>query len=136
MGLHDPFGHSTYKLWPKEGSGVKLPICLSTTKSRESLRFPCAHVMCNIHWKDLDEGYNFVYYLISIEDLHAKLWAPKVVGMLSVGNSGSGSPRTKWHLGGDPVGMHKIYSEGEGGGFPQVQGCGKSCEFEFAHSSS
>jgi hypothetical protein len=26
MGLHDPFGHLTHKLWPKEGSGVKLAV--------------------------------------------------------------------------------------------------------------
>ncbi len=26
MGLHDPFGYLKHKLWPKEGSGVKLPI--------------------------------------------------------------------------------------------------------------
>jgi len=26
MGSHDPFGHLTHKLWPKEGLGIKLPI--------------------------------------------------------------------------------------------------------------
>jgi hypothetical protein len=26
MVLHDPFGYLTHKLWPKERSGVKLPI--------------------------------------------------------------------------------------------------------------
>jgi hypothetical protein len=26
MGLHDPFGHFKYKLWLKEGPGVKLAI--------------------------------------------------------------------------------------------------------------
>ncbi len=25
MGSNDPFGHLKHKLWPKEGSGVKLP---------------------------------------------------------------------------------------------------------------
>jgi len=25
MGLHDTFGHLKHKLWPKEGSGIKLP---------------------------------------------------------------------------------------------------------------
>jgi len=29
-------------------------------------------------WKALDKGYNFALNLISIEGLHAKLWAPKV----------------------------------------------------------
>jgi hypothetical protein len=41
VGSHDPFGHSKHKLWPKEGSRVKLAIWLSTTKSLESPRFPC-----------------------------------------------------------------------------------------------
>jgi hypothetical protein len=36
MGLHDPFGYLKHKLWPKEGSGIKLPIWLSATKSWES----------------------------------------------------------------------------------------------------
>ncbi len=36
MGLHDPFGYLRDKLWPKEGSKVKLPIWLPTTKSQES----------------------------------------------------------------------------------------------------
>ncbi len=26
MGSHDPFGYVKHKLWPKEGSGVKLSI--------------------------------------------------------------------------------------------------------------
>ncbi len=34
------------------------------------------------YWKALDEGYNFPLDLISIENLHTKLWASKVVGVL------------------------------------------------------
>jgi hypothetical protein len=48
MGSHDPFWHLKYKLWPKEGSKIKLAISLSTTKSWESPQFPCVQVMCNI----------------------------------------------------------------------------------------
>jgi hypothetical protein len=48
MGLYDPFGHLQHKLWPKEGPGVKLTIWLSTTKSRESPRFPHVQVECDI----------------------------------------------------------------------------------------
>jgi hypothetical protein len=70
MGSHDPFGHLKYKLWPKERPEVKLTIWFSTTKSRE---LP--------HWKAFNEGYNFALDLISIEGLHTKLWAPKVVGI-------------------------------------------------------
>jgi hypothetical protein len=36
MGSYDPFGYLKYKLWPKVGPGVKLPIWPSTTKSQES----------------------------------------------------------------------------------------------------
>jgi hypothetical protein len=32
-----------------------------------------------------------------------------------------GSPRTKRHLDVGPVGSHKVYYKGEGGGFPQVR---------------
>jgi hypothetical protein len=49
MGLHDPFEHLKQKLWPKEGSGVKLTIWLSTIKSQESTWFPCVQVACDIH---------------------------------------------------------------------------------------
>ncbi len=74
------------------------------------------------HWKDLDEEYNFASNLVSIEGLHAKLWAPKVAGLPFVGILGFslGSPRTKWHLGASPVARHIAYYKGEGGGFPQV----------------
>jgi len=37
------------------------------------------------YWKALDEGYDFDLDLISIEGLHAKVWAPKVAGVLVVG---------------------------------------------------
>jgi hypothetical protein len=37
--------------------------------------------------KALNEGYNFALDFISIEGLHAKLWAFKVVGVLTVGIS-------------------------------------------------
>jgi hypothetical protein len=73
-------------------------------------------------WKALDEGYNFASNLISIRGLHAKLWAPKVVGVPIVRISGLPfeSPGTKWHLGAGPMAKQKIYYKGEGGGFPQV----------------
>jgi len=36
MASHGPFRHLQPKLWAKEGLGVKLPVWLPTTKSRES----------------------------------------------------------------------------------------------------
>ncbi len=34
------------------------------------------------HWKDLDKGYNFALYLISIRGLKKRLWAFKFIGLL------------------------------------------------------
>jgi hypothetical protein len=70
-------------------------------------------------WKALDDGYNFFLDLISIEAVHAKLWAPKVVGVLVVRILGLplGSPGTKWHLGVGLATRHKVYYKEEGGGF-------------------
>jgi hypothetical protein len=70
-------------------------------------------------WKALDEGYNFFLNLISIQGLHAKLWAlkvgpqiAKVVGALTL---------AKCHLDVGLMERHIVYYKGEGGGFPQVQ---------------
>jgi hypothetical protein len=48
MGSHDPFGHLTHKLWPKEGSWIKLLVWLPTTKSWKLPWFPCVQVVCDI----------------------------------------------------------------------------------------
>jgi hypothetical protein len=74
-------------------------------------------------WKAFDENYNFTLDLISIEGLHANLWACKVAGIQVVGISGLplGSPRTKCHLDVGLVERHKVYYKGEGGGFPQAR---------------
>jgi hypothetical protein len=66
-------------------------------------------------WKALDEGYNFVSYLISIEGLHAKLWGPKVTEVPTLGISGLplGNPGTKCHLDVGLVVSHIIYYKGE-----------------------
>jgi hypothetical protein len=74
-------------------------------------------------WKALNKGYNFSLDLISIRGLHAKLWGPKVaeIPTLVISRLPLGSPETKNHLDVGPVGSHKIYYKGEGGGFPQVQ---------------
>jgi hypothetical protein len=121
VGSHDPFEHLKHKLWPKEGPGVQLAIWLSITKSQKSPQFPYVQVACDIPLESSRQGYNFSLNLIPIKGLHAKLWAPKVVGVPTIGISGLpvGNPRTKWHLGAGPVVSHKAYYKGEGGGFPQ-----------------
>jgi hypothetical protein len=57
MGLHCSFGHLKHKLWPKEGSGVKLAVWFPTTKSWESTRFTCLQRVCDIplesSWREL-----------------------------------------------------------------------------------
>jgi hypothetical protein len=75
------------------------------------------------HWKALNKSYNFTLDFISIRGMHAKLWRPKVVRVLTLAISGLplGSLGTKSHLDVGPMGSHKIYYKGEGGGFPQVR---------------
>jgi hypothetical protein len=74
-------------------------------------------------WKVLDKGYNLSLDLITIWGLHAKLWAPKVARVPTMGipRFPLGSPMTKCHLDVSLVKKHKVYYKGEGGGFPQVR---------------
>jgi hypothetical protein len=122
MGLHDPFGHLKHKLWPNEGSRVKLSIWLLTTKSRELPKFVAFRWHATYCWKDLNEAYNFDLVFLLIEGLHTKLWASKVTGVLTLGISGFpfGSLEIKCHLCVGLVAKHKKYYKGEGGGFPQI----------------
>ncbi len=48
MASHEPFEHVQPKLRANEGSGIKLPIWLSTTKSRELTSSWCLQKECNI----------------------------------------------------------------------------------------
>jgi hypothetical protein len=98
-------------------------------------------LVCRWHvtyrWKDLDKGYNFALDLISIEGLHRKLWALKVVRVPSLGFSGLplGSPGTKCHLDVALMERHKVYYEGESGGFPKF-GPWRVLWVRVAHGSS
>jgi hypothetical protein len=123
MGSHDPFGQLKHKLWPKEGLGVKLTIWLPTIKSRESPRFLRVQVTCDISLESSQQRLKLCLRPLSIEGLHSKLWAHKVVGILVVRISGLpfGSPKTKCHLDVRLMERHIVYYKGEGGGFPQVR---------------
>jgi len=123
MGLHDPFGHFKHKLWPKEGSIVKLSIWLPTTKSQESPQFPYVQVLCNIPLKSSQWRLQLCFRPHFIQRFARKIMSPKVVKVLVMGISRLplGSPRTKWHLGAGLVAKHRIYYKGEGGGFLQVR---------------
>jgi hypothetical protein len=46
--------------------------------------------------KDLDKGYNFVSYLISIGGLHTKLWGPKIAGVPTLAISGLSRQKAIW----------------------------------------
>jgi hypothetical protein len=68
------------------------------------------------HWKNLDKGYNFALYLISIEGLYTKLWGSKVMGVPTLGISGlpfGRSPKIKCHLDVALVERCKIYYKGK-----------------------
>jgi hypothetical protein len=57
MGSHDPFEYLEHKLWPKERSGVKVPIWLLTTRNQEllwnrSVRVAC-HISLESSWREL-----------------------------------------------------------------------------------
>ncbi len=106
---------SVFKNWgpPDTPPWSREPI---TAKSKELQRWRTEKY-------SLDKNYNFVLDLIAIRGLHVKLCASKVTGVLAVGISRLplGSPKTKSHLDVPPVKSYKIYSKGEGGGFPQVR---------------
>jgi hypothetical protein len=77
------------------------------------------------HWKALDKGYNYALDLIANKGLHARLWAPKVVRIPTMGIPGIpglplGNSETKCHFDVAPVESYKEYYKGEDGGFPQV----------------
>jgi hypothetical protein len=48
MRSHCSFRHLKHKLWPKEGSGVKLSVWLPTRKSQELTQFTCVQKVCDI----------------------------------------------------------------------------------------
>jgi hypothetical protein len=90
---------------------------LKVNKHPNFLAFRWRAIYC---WKALNEGYNFILNIIAIRGLHAKLWAPKVAGISTLGILGLPFG-TKCHLGVGPMARHKVYYKGEGGGFPQVR---------------
>jgi hypothetical protein len=84
--------------------------------------FLVCRLRATCRWKALNKGCNFASNFIAIGGLHAKLWAPKVAGILVMGipRLPLGSPGTKCHLDVSLVKRHKIHYKGEGGGFPEV----------------
>jgi hypothetical protein len=59
MTSHVPFGHLQFKLWAKEGPGVKLSVWLPTTKVENPPLPDIAWRSVTRRWKTLEESYNF-----------------------------------------------------------------------------
>jgi len=122
MASHKAFGHQQHKLWSKEGSEVKLPIWLPTTKCRESTHPGVCRLSATHCWKALKESYKFASDLVSIRGQNKKLQTPKVPRVQTETVSGLhfGSPRKKCHSNASAAESHREYYMGEGGGFPRV----------------
>jgi hypothetical protein len=123
MVLHDPFEHLKYKLWPKERSGVKLPIWLLTTKSQESTQFPCVQVECDISLESSWQGLQRFFKPHLNPRFAHKIMGPQSRRSPNFGNFGFPFENlgTKCHLDVGFVERHRVYYKGEVGGFPQVQ---------------
>jgi hypothetical protein len=88
MGLHDPLKYFKHKLWPKEGSRVKLPIDSRPLKVKNQPDLLAFKWRATYHLKALNKGYNFALDLTLIKGLHTKSWDSKVAGVPILGISG------------------------------------------------
>jgi heme/copper-type cytochrome/quinol oxidase subunit 4 len=84
MNLHDPFGHSKHKLWPKEGLGVKLTIWIPTIKSQASHWLPCVQVACHISLESSQWGLQLWFRPHLNRRSSHKVMNPKVTRVLVV----------------------------------------------------
>jgi hypothetical protein len=125
MGSHDPFGHLKHKLWPKEGSGVKLVVWLLTTKSQESPWFPCVQVACDISLESSQQGLQLCFKPHFNRRSTHKVMGPQ-----------SWESRDKKPFGCGPRGEAHSILQGGRWWLPPSPGRGESCESEFARGSS
>ncbi len=123
MGLHDSFEYLKHKLWPKEGRESNWQFDSRPLKVRNRPNFLVFKWRVTYHWKDFNEGRSFALELIAIGGLHAKLYVPKITGVLvmRIPILSLGSPGIKCHLNVGLVEKHIVYYKGEGGGFPQIR---------------
>jgi hypothetical protein len=123
MGLHDLFGHLKHKLWPKEGSGVKLVVWFPTTKSQESPRFPYVQMTCDIPLESSQWLLQLCFKPHLNQRFEHKVMGPQSRRSPNFGILGLplGNLRTKSHLDVGLVKRHIVYYRREGGGFPQVR---------------
>jgi hypothetical protein len=115
MGLHDPFRHFKHKLWPKEGSGVKLVVWFPIIKNKKLPWFPCVQVVCDILLEILWQGLQLCF----TRHLHQRS-THEVMGPQSHENPNFGNfwtltweSQDKCHLGVSHVARHKVFYKGK-----------------------
>jgi hypothetical protein len=125
MTSHGPFEHLQYKLWSKEGPGVKLAVWLPSTKSGELTRSWCVQMECDTPLES-----KFASDLIPIRGLSRELWVPKVTGVQTETVSGLllGSPRNKKSFGCGCGGVTQRILHGGRWWLPPSSGRGESTE--------
>jgi len=123
MASHWPFGHLQPKLWAKEGPGVKLPVWLPITKSRESTFLRCRLEECNTtlksSWRELQHWFRTRPDPSSGRGAMAIQSSGSPAGTLS--GLHFGSPNKMCHSDVASATSRKEYYMGEGGGFPRFQ---------------
>jgi hypothetical protein len=134
LASHWPFGHLQPKLWAKERPGVKLPVWLPTTKSRESTFSRRPMTLCDMalessrgdlqHWFRPRSNRNWQSGDMSSQNPGTPT---ETVSRQFRDNFGTvsglqlGSPRKKSHLDVASAESCREYYKGEGGGFPRVR---------------
>jgi hypothetical protein len=121
MASYGPFGHLQLKLWAKEGLGVKLPVWLPTTKSRESTSSRRCLKECDTTLESFRRELQLWFKPHPIQVQGEELWMSKVLGLQpgTVSRLQLGSPRKKSHSDVASSVRRREYYMGEGGGFPE-----------------
>jgi len=124
MGLHCSFGHLKLKLWPKERLRVKLLVWLPTTKKLGiDPIYLSTNNMQHTVGKLLMRATTFLQTSSQFEVCLQSYDTPKSrkSQRWQFRDSHLGVSGQKGHLNVGPMGSHRVYYKGEGGGFPQVQ---------------
>jgi len=106
----------------KKGRESKCQFDSQPLKIKKLFKFHACKWHATYHWKALNNSYNFVLNLTSIEGSHKKLWAPKMarIPISKFLRLPTQESQEKWHLGVTFIIKYKEYYKGEGGGFFQV----------------
>jgi hypothetical protein len=122
MDSHWPFGHLQPKLWAKEGPGVKLPVWLPTTKSRESTSSRHPIWECDTSLERSWRGLQLWFRPRRDPTLQSGVMSAQSPGTPTGTVSGLqlGSPEKKSHLDVTSAESCREYYMGEGGGFPRI----------------